>query len=209
MCPNRELLKTSPARADETSAASMRRRPRRKAFDALIGLVFIALAGYGIYRYHEEIFEAFYGPTAMIVMVIMVLEFLVLKSFDRTRLYRLENERLVRRRVEDIKAIRGAEAVLAQLLGEPPFAAGAASRPRASPNTMIEEPEPAPDEGEAMDTPLPPLSSEGAETELEPDAQPPDADTGTGTDTGTGVIPPGDSREEARHALQSLRRRLR
>jgi len=201
MSPNRELLKTSPARSDMPPSAPMRRRPRRKAFDALIGLVFIVLAGYGIYRYHEEIFEAFYGPTAMIIMIIMVLEFLVLKSFDRTRLYRLENERLVRRRVEDIKAIRKAEAILAQLLGESPFVPGASSRPLASSNTMIEEPEASLDEGETMD--LPPEPSPAGSLEGEPGtaAQPPD--------TGKGVIPPGDSREEARHILQSLRRRLR
>lgn len=205
MSPNRELLKTSPARAAHApSTGTTRRRPRRKAFDALIGLVFIMLAGYGIYRYHQEIFEAFYGPTAMIIMIIMVLEFLVLKSFDRTRLYRLENERLVRRRVEDIKAIRKAEAILAQLLGEPPFVPGASSRPQASPNTMIEEPEAALEESEAVDM-APELSPEGEPGAPESDSETPAA----ATDASKGVIPSGDSREEARHALQSLRRRLR
>lgn len=100
------------------------RRPRRRAFDRLIALVLLALLCMVVYRYREPILGALYGPTALLVLIVAVVEFLVLQSMDRTRLYRIENKRLVRRRREDMKAMRETEAAIAHVLGEAPMPRG-------------------------------------------------------------------------------------
>ncbi len=137
----------SPSSPPPSTSSSQRHGKRRKAFDAVILLVFAAVAGYICYRFWDDLSAALYSSTAMIILVVMVIEFLILKSFDRTRLYRLENERLVRRRNDDLRAMREAESVLKRMiqerlpganLDEPP------SAPLLSPNSMIAEtPEPA------------------------------------------------------------------
>lgn len=115
------------------------RRPPRKAFDALILLVILGLIGYGVYRYFDEILEALYSRTAMVVLVVMVIEFLILKSFDRTRLYRIENQRLVRRRMADLQAMREAESALTDLIREPPMAPTEVLRARQLKGSMVAE----------------------------------------------------------------------
>lgn len=117
--------------------ARRRRRPPRKAFDTLILLVILGLVGYGVYRYYDDIVVALYSRTAMVVLVVMVIEFLILKSFDRTRLYRIENHRLVRRRMADLQAMREAESALADLIREPPMAPTEVLRRRQLKGSMV------------------------------------------------------------------------
>ncbi len=129
--------------------APRHRRPPRRAFDALILLVILGLVAYGVFRYFDDITKVLYSRTAMVVLLIMVIEFLVLKSVDRTRLYQIENRRLARRRIADLQAMREAEAALATLISEPPLSPSEILRRRQLKGSMIVE-----DEEDASKTPL-------------------------------------------------------
>ncbi len=125
---NLEPRDPSPESAADTEDSHKRppaKNRRRQAFDGLIALAIGGLLVFLVYRHSKEIFAILYGPTAVVILLIMVAEFMILKSFDRTRLYRLENERLVKRRQNDLKAMRETDRLLCSLLQSrlPPSAA--------------------------------------------------------------------------------------
>lgn len=75
----------------------------------LLGFALIILLS----RWHPtEIFAILYHPVTGLVLTIMIVEFLWLKSTDRTRIYRLESDRLRRLRAGDEALLRRAAEVL-------------------------------------------------------------------------------------------------
>ena len=81
--------------ARPTSTKSRRRRRRRPYtgdmfFVFLIFLIALILMVYGF----RETVSTVFSPTAGVILLIMVIEYLVLKSMDRTRIYQIENMRL-------------------------------------------------------------------------------------------------------------------
>ncbi|MCC6546800.1 hypothetical protein IT570_06485 [Candidatus Sumerlaeota bacterium] len=70
------------------------RRPRVGKADLLVFIIVGALAVVAFNLGRDQIFSLIYNPTAGLIVLIMIVEFLWLKSGDRTRLYRLENDRL-------------------------------------------------------------------------------------------------------------------
>jgi len=195
----------SPARPPSRA----RRRPRRQAFDALILLVILGLVGYGIYRYFDEILEALYSRTAMVVLVIMVIEFLILKSLDRTRLYRIENRRLVRRRMADLQAMREAESALSDLIREPPMPPTEVLRRRQLKGSMVVE------EGDDEDDPNKTPLEQGTLTASDLDARrtpiPKTAsahDAAPETRDDRPATPSPEATQAARRALRHLRKRI-
>ncbi len=176
-----------------TAPKRRRRRPRRQAVDALIIFVLVALIAYGVYRYYEEILEALYSRTAMVVLVVMVIEFLILKSFDRTRLYRIENNRLVRRRMADLQALREAESALANLVREPPMAPTEELRQRQLKGSMITET----DDHEDPNNPSP--------IKERPDTGHDAEDSHSGEQAAS---PSPEALREARRALRHIRKRI-
>ncbi len=81
------------------------RRRRKSAIPWIVGMV-VLFAAFLIYyqNWLWDVFEILYGPTAGVILILMVIQYLVLKSGDRTRIYRLEIERLsrIRRNQEDL-----------------------------------------------------------------------------------------------------------
>jgi uncharacterized integral membrane protein len=57
-----------------------------------------------------------YSPFAFAIMLIVVLEYVILKAVDRSRIYRLEIERLRSKRAEDIALWRDLEGHLSEAL---------------------------------------------------------------------------------------------
>jgi len=78
------------ARALRTGSAKGRRTVR----DVSILLLVLALGGMVIYLTPFRVFEALTSRTALIIYIVMVAEYLFIKSTDRTRIYRIENQRL-------------------------------------------------------------------------------------------------------------------
>lgn len=101
-------------------SASPRRRRRVRAGDVIIILALAVLATALVTLGPREAVNLLYNPIAGLILLVMIVEFLWLKSGDRTRVYRLEIERLrtLRRRDEDM--LQRARSVLGQALDAPP-----------------------------------------------------------------------------------------
>ncbi len=63
----------------------------------------------------KEIFGWFYSPTSVVVVVIMLVEYLILKGSDRSAIYRRELEAAREKRGGDLLALRAMEARLVEL----------------------------------------------------------------------------------------------
>jgi hypothetical protein len=67
---------------------------RRTIRDASIFALVLALGAMVIYLTPFRVFEALTSRTALVIYMVMVAEYLFIKSTDRTRIYRIENQRL-------------------------------------------------------------------------------------------------------------------
>ncbi len=65
----------------------------------------------------EKVADLLYNKTAGFILVIMVIEYLVLKSMDRTRIYGLENSRLREARRTDRALMKRARELLDEAAG--------------------------------------------------------------------------------------------
>ncbi len=100
---------------------SRRRRRRRKRRGARSGDLFLLLIlfilGIVFFAYDfERIFQLLYNQTAGLVLVIIVVEYLILKSMDRTRVYEMENVRLREQRRSDRALMQKARNLLEERL---------------------------------------------------------------------------------------------
>lgn len=64
---------------------------------------------------HELILSTLYSPTAAIIAIIMLIEYLVLKGSDRSPIYRRELEAAREKRRDDLLALRAVETRLVDL----------------------------------------------------------------------------------------------
>lgn len=112
-----------------------RRRGARSGDLFLLFVVFLVAVLLVAYDF-DRIFSLLYQPVAGIVLVVMVVEYLVLKSMDRTRVYEIENLRLREQRRSDremmLRARTLLEEKLAQEKGTPSDEEAAQWRARAS-----------------------------------------------------------------------------
>lgn len=87
---------------ERTREARVRSAPgptaRRRWRDASFLLLVLGLGTLVVYLSPIRILEALTSRTALLIYIIMVAEYLFIKSTDRTRIYRLENQRLRDRR---------------------------------------------------------------------------------------------------------------
>lgn len=67
---------------------------------ALLGLLLLLLDDYTLFA------RILYSPYSFLVLVIMLLEYVVLKGLDRSRIYKLELKRLKAKREKDLVARR-------------------------------------------------------------------------------------------------------
>jgi hypothetical protein len=77
-----------------------------------------------------RVYDLVVNPTAGLILIIIVVEYLVLKSMDRTRVFRMENRRLVDRRRRDRVILRAAREVIEDGLAVPDAAEPEAARRR-------------------------------------------------------------------------------
>lgn len=101
----------------ETSAQEAGRRTTRRARNVRSGdLVVLTLVGGLLLLFFNydfyDIIGFLYNPWVGLVILLLILEFLWLKSTDRTRVYRLELDRLRDRARHDERLLRRAREVL-------------------------------------------------------------------------------------------------
>ncbi|MDX2175978.1 MAG: hypothetical protein SF028_05860 [Candidatus Sumerlaeia bacterium] len=90
-------------------------RPRNRALDATVFLVILALGGAVVYISPYNIAESILSPYGAFVVIVMVIEYLVIKSGDRTRAYQFENSKHKEQRRKLDRALREAEALLGEI----------------------------------------------------------------------------------------------
>lgn len=96
------------------------KRPRRvRAGDIIIILVLAAIIGAMVNYSPGAIIDFIYSPVAGVILVVMILEFLWLKSGDRTRVYRIEIDRLRSQRRRDEDLLRRAHEIVDQAIEYP------------------------------------------------------------------------------------------
>ena len=109
-----------------------RRRPR---FGPGEIIVLIAI-GVGILIFitgnHRLILDKLYSPYAFFIVVIMLVEYLLLKGADRSEIYRRELEAALQRRRDDLLTMREIERRLVDLRGQ----LNALNEGRADPDAM-------------------------------------------------------------------------
>lgn len=106
--------------APGTPHAKTRGRQRRiRTSDIVLVMLLLGVVALFYNFSLQGIFELLYRPVAGLILLIVILEFLWLKSGDRTRLYRLEIERLRTRRYQDEELLRRARAVIDQAVKGP------------------------------------------------------------------------------------------
>ncbi len=95
-------------------AAKSSRRKRIRTGDLFLVVLFGAVAVL-VYNYSlSELIGVLYNPVAGLVVVLLIAQFLWLKSGDRTRVYRLEVERLRDSRRRDEGLMRRAADLLSE-----------------------------------------------------------------------------------------------
>ncbi|MBX3730663.1 MAG: hypothetical protein KF858_15915 [Candidatus Sumerlaeia bacterium] len=93
-----------------------RARPRRQRgprsgdlfLFVLVFLLVVIFFAFGL----EQIIDLFYNKTAGLILIVIVVEFLILKSMDRTRVYQMENARLREQRRADRALLKRAVELL-------------------------------------------------------------------------------------------------
>ena len=89
-----------------------RRGPRVRSGDILLVVVIFALVFIFATFEFTEVIRILYHPVTVLILTVMIVEFLWLKSSDRTRIYRLEGDRLRRLRSVDEQLLRRARDVI-------------------------------------------------------------------------------------------------
>jgi len=95
------------------------RRIRIRSGDVIIFLVAVGVIYAAVFHRPGEIIDFIYSPLAGVILLVMIIEFLWLKSGDRTRVYRLEIERLRDQRRRDEELLRRAQEVIHQAADSP------------------------------------------------------------------------------------------
>ena len=102
-----------------TPAKARGRRRRLRTGDIVLVMLLIGVFSLFYNFSLQGIFELLYQPVSGLILLIVILEFLWLKSGDRTRLYRIEIDRLRARRYQDEELLRRARAVIDQAVKGP------------------------------------------------------------------------------------------
>lgn len=88
-------------------------RLRNQWLILFIALVFTAgllLSGAG-----RPLFERLYHPAALLIVVLLIVQYILLKGRDRSRMYKIEAEQVRRKRAEDQEFLAECERSLAEL----------------------------------------------------------------------------------------------
>jgi hypothetical protein len=104
-----------------TSTARLQKRTRKRSPASvknawlITAIAVVFLIGVVWSAGPQRTIEFLYEPTAIVILVLVLLEYIVLKGRDRSRIYRIELEKMRDKRHQDIEFLRELEAVLAAL----------------------------------------------------------------------------------------------
>jgi purine-cytosine permease-like protein len=91
------------------------RRPRRiHSSDLWVLLLFVAILFLFLSGTFENVLDVLYSRLAFVLIVVMLVEFLVLKTRDRSRFYRMQLQMTSNRRREDLRLLRETRDTLAE-----------------------------------------------------------------------------------------------
>lgn len=92
---------------------------RIRTGDIIVVILFLAIILMLIQFDFTELLAIVYHPVAGLLILVVIIEFLWLKSGDRTRIYKLEIDKLRRIRREDEELLRRAQQVIKESLSTP------------------------------------------------------------------------------------------
>ena len=98
----------------------LRSRKARPGNILLLAVVFIIIIAFMVFG-PKKIVVSLYNETAAVILAIMIAEYLILKSQDRTRVYKIENQRLRDRRRVEAGLLRRSKALLEERLENSEF----------------------------------------------------------------------------------------
>jgi DNA-binding helix-hairpin-helix protein with protein kinase domain len=104
---------TSPAAPEARRA--LRVRPRIPNAWLILAIVIVFGAGVVMSGAGGKVIDKLYGPAALIIVVILIIQYILLKGRDRSRVYKIEIERMRAKRHDDIERTRHIDAELANL----------------------------------------------------------------------------------------------
>jgi len=92
---------------------------RIRTGDIIVVILFLSIPLLLLQFDFTELFAIIYHPVAGLILLVVLVEFIWLKSGDRTRIYKLEIDRLRRLRREDEELLRRARQVVQEGLINP------------------------------------------------------------------------------------------
>ncbi|MCC5875395.1 MAG: hypothetical protein JJU11_04150 [Candidatus Sumerlaeia bacterium] len=105
--------------SDGTGNRNSKRLSKRvRTGDIIVVILFLAIILMLIQFNLTELFALIYNPVAGLVLLIIIVEFLWLKSGDRTRIYKLEIDKLRKSRRDDEELLRRTKTILAESLSD-------------------------------------------------------------------------------------------
>ena len=85
----------------------------RKAPFILVQFILILVVAFGVLLLLTNdlnlFIRIFYNPYSFLILAVAIVEYIILKAMDRSRMYRLENQRLKRKRRRDMDMRREVE----------------------------------------------------------------------------------------------------
>lgn len=95
------------------------RRRRLRTGDIMLLLFLAVVVGAFLYLDQARVVGFLYSPWAVLIGLLLIGQYLLLKSGDRTRIYHMENARLRRRREADGKLLERARLLLKEGIDGP------------------------------------------------------------------------------------------
>jgi len=105
-----------PGSGRRTAGSPSRRRRRGPRSGDVFLLLIVFILAMLFFAYGDSIIYKLYSQTAGLILIIMVVEYLILKSTDRTRVYEMENLKLREQRRNDRNILKRARSLLADKL---------------------------------------------------------------------------------------------
>ena len=105
-----------PARSVAPEAPSASRvHPRIRNAWLILAIVIVFGAGVVMSGAGGKLIDKLYGPAALIIVVILMIQYILLKGRDRSRVYKIEIEKMRAKRHDDVERMRHLETELAHL----------------------------------------------------------------------------------------------
>lgn len=96
-----------------------RLRRRIRTGDIIVVILFLSIVLVVMQFDFTELFAIVYHPVAGLILLVVLVEFIWLKSGDRTRIYKIEIDKLRRSRREDEELLRRARKLVGDAIAPP------------------------------------------------------------------------------------------